>query len=481
MRTTTFLLVLLGASPAMAEELANSVPNATTTPATFSAQEEAEAENHLQLATLENRLYALEQRARNAEARADLAEKKEAPPTSPGPVVGVDGKGFAFTSADGAFALKLKGLVAFDGRKYLGDATAVDGDAFLVRKLRPVFEVTLLKLADVRLNLDFANSAIVVIDAYVDIKPTSWFKVKVGKFVAPVGLERLQNDPELAFVERSLIANLTSVRDVGVQATVDLAGGFVHTDFGVFDGAPDNVNIDLDSNQGKDLAARLWLQPLRLPALAGLGELAFGVSGSTGTRKGQPNAARSNLAPYRTSGQTVLFEYLSSATVAADTVYASGRHERLNPQAFYHWKGLALEAEYSLSRQHVVKGTNAAQLTHHGWNGQIEYIFGGKAALNGAQVTNVWDPARGQYGALELAFRYSELHLDDDAFPVFADPTRSAGKARGVSGAVSWYLSRNLRLSANYEQTFFSASTAGKGLYARQDEKVVLARTQVVF
>jgi phosphate-selective porin OprO/OprP len=205
------------------------------------------------------------------------------------------------------------------------------------------------------------------------------------------------------------------------------------------------------------------------------------VSASTGTRKGQPNPARTSLAPFRTSGQSVVFEYLTSATVPGDNVYALGRHTRLNPQVFYHWKGFAVEGEYTVSRQQVVKGTQAARLSHRGWNAQVEYIFGGKATLNGAGVTNVWDPSKGQYGALELAARYSELALDDDAFPVFADPTRSAGKARGVSGAASWYLARNLRLSANYEQTFFSAAPAGEGVYARRDEKVILGRTQVVF
>jgi phosphate-selective porin OprO/OprP len=480
MKYTALSLLLFTASTARAETLtAPQSPRAGA--ATFSPQEEAEAEKSLHLATLENRLVALERQSRGADVAETKSVQSPQPGTGPYPVVGVDGKGFAFTSADGSYALKLKGLVAFDGRKYIGDPAAVDGDGFLVRKIRPIFEVTLLKIADVRLNLDFANSSIAVIDAYVDIKPTSWFKVRVGKFVGPVGLERLQNDPELAFVERSLTANLTSVRDVGVQATLDAAGGVVHTDFGLFDGAPDNVNIDLDSNQGKDLAARLWLQPLRLSALAGHGDLGFGISGSTGTRKGQANAARTSLAPYRTTGQTVFFEYLTSTTVAADNVFASGRHTRINPQLFYYFKGLALEGEYSLSRQNVVKGTSVARLDHHAWHGQVEYIFGGNATLNGAQVTNPWDPAHGKYGALELAFRYSEIKLDDATFPTFADPARSAGKARGVSGAVSWYLSRNLRLAFDYEQTFFRATSAGEGVYARQDEKVVLARTQVVF
>jgi phosphate-selective porin OprO and OprP len=440
-----------------------------------------------QLASLEDRLYALEQRARSAEARADLAAQqvqevravRAVDASADDPVVGANDKGFVFRSADSSYALKLKGLVAFDGRKYLDDPAAVDGDGFLVRKIRPVFEVTVLKLADLRLNLDFAGGQVVVVDAYVDVKPTSWFKIRVGKLTPPVGLERLQQDAELAFIERALTGNLTAVRDVGVQLSVDLAGGFIHTDLGLFDGAPDNAMIDLDHNQGKDLAGRLWLQPLRLPSLAGSGELALGIAASTGTRKGQALRDRTALVPYRTGGQTVLFQYLTSDTVPADIVRAEGRHERLNPHLFFYRGGLGLVGEYSLSRQRLVKGTEAARLTHRAWHGTLSYVLGGKATLNGAVVGNPFDLDKGQLGALELAARYGEITFDRDSFPVFADPLRSARKARGLSGAASWYLSRNLRLSLNYEHTIFvAASEAGFG---RPDEKVIFGRTQFVF
>ena len=479
------VLASLLAGPARAQDVAAVTPgleapqletNATPTP----DRQESPAVASRQLASGENRLHALEQRARDAEVRAQLAERR-GNGIEDGPVVGVDDKGFVFRSADSSYALKLKGLVAFDGRKYVADPAAVDGDGFLVRKIRPVFEVTVLKLADLRLNLDFAGGQVVVVDAYVDVKPTDWFKIRVGKLTAPVGLERLQQDTELAFIERSLTANLTSVRDVGVQLSLDVAGGLVHTDVALVNGAPDNAMIDFDQNQGKDLAGRVWLQPLRLPSLAGTGELALGVAASTGTRKGQPLRDRTSVAPFRTGGQTVLFQYLSSETVPADIVHALGRHERLNPQLFFYRGGLGVVAEYSVSRQRLVKGAEARRLTHRAWHGTLSYVFGGKATLTGAVVGNRFDTAQGRLGALELAARYGEITFDSDAFPVFADPLRSAGKARGVSGAASWYLSRNLRLSANYEQTFFVASDAGAGLYRRPDEKVVLGRTQFVF
>ena len=432
------------------------------------------------LAALEERLVTAEQRASAAEQRADTIEKK-LDGAKPGAVVGANDKGFVFQNSDGSYALKLKGLVAFDSRKYVDDPALTAGDGFLVRKIRPVFDITVLRIVDLRFIIDFAQSSALVLDAYVDVKPTPWLKIRAGKFIAPVGLERNQQDPELPFMERSLTSNLTSVRDVGLYVHGDVAGGVFGYAAGVVDGAPDNALVDLDNNQGKDLVGRAVVRPFALPALQRFGTLGVGISGSSGTRRGQPAAGATGLAPYRTSGQTIVFQYATSATDPTLTTYADQTQQRLNPLAYYFVGSFGLLGEYSLSSQTVRQGANQAKLTHQAWHATVNYVIGGRATLNGAVVNQSFDPSRGTFGALELAARYGELRIDPDTFPTFANSSLYPQTARGIGGAASWYLSRNFRVSANYEQTLFSAAPAAAGTFVRPSEKVLLARTQVLF
>ena len=76
--------------------------------------------------------------------------------------------------------------------------------------------------------------------------------------------------------------------------------------------------------------------------------------------------------------------------------------------------------------------------------------------------------------------RHSELSIDDDAFT--AGPlslNSSARKAEDVGVWVNWYLNRNVKLQANYDQTSFDrGAPAGAD---RIDEKVLFTRVQVAY
>lgn len=83
----------------------------------------------------------------------------------------------------------------------------------------------------------------------------------------------------------------------------------------------------------------------------------------------------------------------------------------------------------------------------------------------------------GTWGALELAARYGEFKIDDDAFPVFASLATSARRAQGATLGLNWYLSRNLKAAFNFEHTRFDGGTANP--VTRENENAVLTRLQV--
>ena len=85
----------------------------------------------------------------------------------------------------------------------------------------------------------------------------------------------------------------------------------------------------------------------------------------------------------------------------------------------------------------------------------------------------------GGWGAWEIAARYSELDIDDDTFPIFANPDTSATKARSWTIGVNWHLNRNVKFNLNYEETDFEGGPENP--ITNQKEHVILTRAQVSF
>ena len=90
-------------------------------------------------------------------------------------------------------------------------------------------------------------------DAYIDVRFSPTFRVRIGKDKTPVGLEQLYADYALLFPERTLASNLVPNRDVGVQAQGEVAGVLTYVG-GVFNGVPDGAN-------GDSTAARARISP----------------------------------------------------------------------------------------------------------------------------------------------------------------------------------------------------------------------------
>jgi phosphate-selective porin OprO and OprP len=439
---------------------------------------------------LGRQLEQLDERTRILERTLELQveEKTKAKDT---PAVRAGEKGFGLQSADGAFSVRIRGYVHADGRAFLGDDKLSNSDTFLLRRARPLLEATFFDVADFRLMPDFGNGQAVVQDAYGDLRPFTWLRLRVGKFKPPVGLERFQSATAIVFVERATPTSLVPNRDVGAQLHGDIAGGFLNYALGLFNGVADGGSGDLDAGFAKDIVGRLFLQPWKSDPHSALSGLGFGVGASTGDRKGKPavlsvsgttttvtTASSPALPSYKSAGQQTVFSYLSNDK-SSGTVLAWGRQTRLAPQAYYYLGALGLLGEYVRSSQKVVVGADSVTLSHSAWQIAATYLIGnGVNSFEGVQVKNPFDPKTGRLGVLELAARYNELRLDADAFPLYADPTKSIKVARGFAGAANWHWSRNVKLAVTYEETHFDA---GATQADRKTERVLFTRLQTAF
>jgi phosphate-selective porin OprO and OprP len=397
--------------------------------------------------------------------------------TAAGPIFQTDENGFAIISRDGQYQVRFKGLLQLDGRAFLGDSNLSPLDTLVVRKIRPILAGTVLGLTDFFFSPDFGNNTTIVTDAFLDVHPRPWLRIRGGKFKQPYGLERLQADQDLTFIERSLDQNLTPQRETGVQLWGDIAGGIVRYEGGIFNGQTDNaITPDIDTNEGKTFGGRLFLQPFNTPGLKGLGRLGVGVAGSIGNEKG--SATASYLPTFKSAGQNAIFTYISSAT-AAQSLLASGRHTRVNPQLYYYNGPFGLLAEWVHEYQEIARGGSKGAFNNSAGHVTASVAFGGDVTFEGVKPYHSLDASQGHWGAFEIGARLNYLEIDTQAFPTAADPTKSVQKAEGFGVALNWQLSRNLKLSGNFEETWFNEGAAASA--DRKTENVLIGRFQIAF
>ena len=107
------------------------------------------------------------------------------------------------------------------------------------------------------------------------------------------------------------------------------------------------------------------------------------------------------------------------------------------------------------------------------------YVLTGKdASFKGVTVKNPFSLKDHTWGAWEATARWSGLQVDDDAFESLANGATSARRADGYAVGLNWYLNKNLKWQANFEQTEFEGGSVEGD---RENEQVFLTRWQVSY
>lgn len=392
------------------------------------------------------------------------AEQEPSQPIKSTAAAGPDG--FVLQSEGGDYRLQVRGYVHFDGRFFPGDEARLGIDNFLLRRVRPIVQGTVAKHFEFNVTPDFGGGTAVLQDAYLNVRYSPKAQLRLGKFKSPVGLERLQSATSISFVERAYPTALVPNRDVGAMLHGELAAGVVAYAAGVFNGAPDGGSVDLDTNDGKDLAARVFLSPFKRgeSSLKGLG---FGISGTTGKQSGA-------LPAFRSGGQVSIVTLVTGLT-------ADGTRNRFAPQLSFYRGPLGLLAEYVESKSFVKKPTGQrAQLTANAWQTTATVTLTGESAsYSGVKTKDAFDPGRGKWGAFEAAVRVNGIELGSEASDAdLVDPTKTVRRAFAWAVGVNWYLNRNVKQVVDYERTTF---TGGAATGNRPAENAIFIRSQVSF
>ena len=377
--------------------------------------------------------------------------------------------GLWFSTADEATQLHVHGYIQADDRMFTSSTHGEELDAFLFRRIRPLFEGTLFNAIDFRFMPDFGQSVQQIQEAFLEEKTFSFAKLRVGKFKEPIGLEVLRSDRELIFAERSLASDLVPLRYLGAQLSGSVLSDSIAYEGGFFQGSSDGANgVFSQWTSSHEAVARLFLRPFAVTPVNPLHQFGFGVAGSAGDQEGA-------IAGLKTVGQTTFFKY-SSATVA------DGQHNRLSPQAYYYLGPFGVLSEYVMSSQELLNKKYAGRVRNQAWETTASFMLTGeKNSYAGVRPRNASEHVTGwrRFGGVELTARYSQLAIDGDAFPHFASVSTSARLAKEQGIGFNWYLNRYVKLVSDFEHTNFTMAPGNtKPLHA---ENVLMTRIQLAF
>ena len=414
-----------------------------------------------------------QQPAQPAGAQAPPAGATPAQPAAPPPRVVAGQDGFAIESGNGDFRLQIGLLVHADGRFAADDTNNQVVDTFAIRRARPYLRGRLARRFEFYLNPDFAGGTLVVQDAYIDTVFAPSFRVRAGKAKTPFGFERLHSASNLLFMERAFPNTLVPNRDVGVQVLGDISGGVVSYLAGVSNGVVDGGSGDLDTTDSKDIAGRFVVRPFNKAAATNAARgLGLAISGSRGRQTGT-----GTLPTLRTVIlQQTFFSYATAGTAAT----ADGVRTRYSPQIWYFYKAFGGWGEYVHTDTPVRRGADAADVSHDAWQVAGSWVLTGEAATDagaGVRPRVPFNFGNGGWGAFQVAARYHELTVDDEAFTFNLAAPGASRSAEAWTLGLNWYLTGNVRYTFNYERTVFDGDANGP----RRAENALAFRTQINF
>jgi len=370
---------------------------------------------------------------------------------------------FVVQSDDGDNRLQLGALVQADGRFAIDDPQDRVVDTFMLRRLRAIVQGRVARHFDFYVNIDFAGGAVNIRDAYVDTTFSPAFRIRVGKAKAPFSYDRLILAANTLMGERGLTSTVAPDRDIGVQLLGDLAGARVSYAVALTNGVIDGGSADADTNDAKDLTARIVVHPWSGSPQHPLSGLGLAVAGNTGTHGPA-------LPSFVSASRETYFSY--------DGAVEQGRRSRWSPQAFYYRGPFGGYAEFVRSRGDIAKSGAAGDIDHDAWQVVASWVLTGEPASERTVRPKVdFDPPGGHYGALQLVARVERLAVSREAISRGLESPGSSRTADAWTTGLDWYLNPYVKWLFGFTRTIFDGDASGP----RHAENLIVARAQLAF
>ena len=218
--------------------------------------------------------------------------------------------------------------------------------------MRPTIEGTFGGIYDFKIMPDFGQGRTVIQDAYVTARFNPASALTVGKFKSPVGPrapavgERHEAGCSAASRPASRRTATLACSWAANSAAAGLAtsGAFLN---GSNDGGSSETFADVDVNDDKEYALRLFAHPFAESDSFAIRGLGIGIAGTYTDQTG--NATQPLLPSFRTPGQSTFFRFRQFGTTAGSAAgtIADGERTRIAPQLYYYVGSLGLIGEFT--------------------------------------------------------------------------------------------------------------------------------------
>ena len=365
-----------------------------------------------------------------------------------------------------------------DSRDAVGDLQ--DGVQF--RRLRIGARGTTWLQLEYSLGVDFAlANQPSYLDNYIEAHDLPWLQnVRVGHFFEPFSLERVTQNRNNTFMERSLVDTFAPARNMGVMAYGNAASERATWQIGTFRTNSDNVGND-SFDSGQALTMRGTVLPFWDDVSDGRYYLHLGAAYSYRAtsqnqvrfrntpeiRKQQPASTFGPVGPPSPSnyqnGVPSPF-----APIFVDTGFIPATNFQLFDPEFALILGpLSLQSEYAFAIVDQIDGPN---LFFNGYMAQLSWFLTGEHRpydrKQGIHTRmKVFDEfyrvreggrVRWGLGAWEIAARFSNIVLNDENI--------QGNNLTDFTAGLNWYLNPYTRMKFNYIRAFLEDTRVGNSL-----------------
>ncbi|MCU7922839.1 MAG: porin [Candidatus Thiodiazotropha sp. (ex Dulcina madagascariensis)] len=331
--------------------------------------------------------------------------------------------GIEITTTDGEFSLQLGGRVLIDAAVYSEDKNTL-GNGSELRDIRLDLEGRLYADFIYELSIDFSDGETDVKDAWLGYDANYPWRYTIGHFKEPFSLEEMTSNKYLTFMERALPNAMVPGRSLGfginwVGEQITLSAGLFGDDY--------NDDVDDEGDEGWGATSRLTYAPFAEERSA----LHLGLAVS-----------------YRKLDDEQEFRFDSRhESHLTDIRYLdSGKLSQSDSLTLFGFEGAWVSGSLSLQGELIQANLERKAYedpSFSGWYLQGSWFLTGESRQY-KQRTGRFGRVRplNEYGAVELAARYSTLDLNDVGI--------EGGSSDNVTLGVNWYLNPQIRLMANY-------------------------------
>jgi phosphate-selective porin OprO/OprP len=365
------------------------------------------------------------------------------------------------SSDDGKFETTLGGRVQVDAAWYNEDNVDLGGNGTEFRRARLFVKGTMYDVWQYKGQYDFAGNETTMKDAYIRYAGFP-FKITVGQFKQPFGLEELTSSKYITFMERAL-----PTEAFATSRRIGLGTNYAADDWtlaaSVY-GREEGDDTQGDGDEGYGLGARLtwapWNEKTRL--------LHLGIAGAY--ENPNDNAMRFRARP----------EWHQANTRLVDTGGIP------DPDEFtrYGLEAATVFGPFSLQGEYIGVSAESETVDDADFDGW--YVYGSwfltgesrnykKGAFSRVTPKSTVGKGGG-LGAWELAVRYSTIDLDDGGI--------QGGEEDNITVGLNWYATKYVRFMANYVMADADPVRSGlvvPGQYDDDDHDVFQVRAQIDF